>query len=209
MREGCTCVLPLCCFPALIVSLKSCLFDEFQLITAQLYAADFLLIIFLYSITFGEDIVCVTGAGKKEGVVKVKLHYGNHTKIEAEQFYYRSNPSINQFYPDRSFARYFVYSMMDCTCPNLTKLICSGFTFPPPKKMCACVLIHLLFNHLPVCIQSFITRPFFSIQCASQTDNNSVMQHMYPNDFYLFFFDKQTFLFDAIKWPMGFVFVTL
>ncbi|XP_073475857.1 plexin-B2 [Aquarana catesbeiana] len=54
-------------------------------------------------ITFGQAIVCVTGAGKKEGVVKVKLHYGNYT-TEAEQFYYRSNPSINQFYPDRSFA---------------------------------------------------------------------------------------------------------
>ncbi|KAM5170392.1 plexin-B2 isoform 1-T2 [Mantella aurantiaca] len=55
-------------------------------------------------ITFGEDIVCVTGAGKKEGGVNVKLHYGNYTKIEAGRFYYRSNPSIHQFYPDRSFA---------------------------------------------------------------------------------------------------------
>ncbi|XP_072257696.1 plexin-B2 [Pyxicephalus adspersus] len=54
-------------------------------------------------ITFGADIVCVTGAGKKEGGVEVELRYGNYTKIKAGRYYYRSNPSINQFYPDRSF----------------------------------------------------------------------------------------------------------
>ncbi|XP_018432238.1 PREDICTED: plexin-B2 [Nanorana parkeri] len=66
-------------------------------------------------ITFGTDIVCVTGAGKKEGAVRIRLHYGNFTKIEAGQFFYRRNPSIHQFYPEKSFAsggRYITISGM-------------------------------------------------------------------------------------------------
>ncbi|KAM9311722.1 plexin-B2 [Gastrophryne carolinensis] len=55
-------------------------------------------------ISFGEEIVCITGDAKKEGDVKVKLHYGSRTNKVAGKFSYRSNPSISRFYPDRSFA---------------------------------------------------------------------------------------------------------
>ncbi|XP_068129736.1 plexin-B2 [Hyperolius riggenbachi] len=55
-------------------------------------------------VTFGAEIVCITSAARKEGDVKVELHYGSYTVKEAGKFSYRSNPSISQFYPELSFA---------------------------------------------------------------------------------------------------------
>ncbi|XP_053321485.1 plexin-B2 [Spea bombifrons] len=55
-------------------------------------------------ITFGEEIVCVSEPGVKEGDVKVKLFYGNDTEKGAGKFSYKPNPVILQFIPDKSFA---------------------------------------------------------------------------------------------------------
>ncbi|KAM8974568.1 plexin-B2 isoform 2-T2 [Pelodytes ibericus] len=55
-------------------------------------------------ITFGEEIVCITGQAVKDGEVKVKLFYGNQTEKEAGKFSYKANPVILRFSPDKSFA---------------------------------------------------------------------------------------------------------
>ncbi|XP_056429732.1 plexin-B2 [Hyla sarda] len=55
-------------------------------------------------VSFGEEIICITSQAKKEGTVKVRLSYGTNTVKEAGKFTYRSNPTITQFNPDRSFA---------------------------------------------------------------------------------------------------------
>ncbi|KAM4676291.1 plexin-B2 isoform 1-T2 [Discoglossus pictus] len=55
-------------------------------------------------ITFGDEIVCVTGQATKEGVVTVKLFFGNLTEKDAGRFTYQSNPEIEKIHPDKSFA---------------------------------------------------------------------------------------------------------
>ncbi|XP_077121034.1 plexin-B2 isoform X1 [Ranitomeya variabilis] len=55
-------------------------------------------------VSFDENIVCITSQAKKGGDVRVKLFYGTHTLKEVGKFTYRSNPTISQFIPDRSFA---------------------------------------------------------------------------------------------------------
>ncbi|KAM4747693.1 plexin-B2 isoform 1-T2 [Rhinophrynus dorsalis] len=55
-------------------------------------------------IIFAEEIVCVTGKATKKEEVVVKLFYGTQTEKEAGKYFYRDNPTITQFGPDRSFA---------------------------------------------------------------------------------------------------------
>lgn len=60
----------------------------------------------LNSISFGQEIVCVTGPNSKKGPVSVTLQHGNTKKeIQNVQFTYSENPTVSKITPEVSIRR--------------------------------------------------------------------------------------------------------
>ncbi|XP_034984269.2 plexin-B2 isoform X2 [Zootoca vivipara] len=54
-------------------------------------------------ITFGQEIVCITGPNSKEGPVSVTVRHGsNERRIESEPFTYSENPTVSKITPEVS-----------------------------------------------------------------------------------------------------------
>ncbi|XP_063302873.1 plexin-B2 [Pelobates fuscus] len=85
-------------------------------------------------IEFGESIVCSTGQAAKDGEVIVTLQYGTQTKKEAGKFFYKPNPVIMHFSPDKSFVSGGRNITVSGTGFNLVQSLSMIATFPNGRE---------------------------------------------------------------------------